>query len=313
MIDFFSRIYSSIENKNPFLSKIKFYGAQRTIIKLLANFFVPVYLRTSKSKSYKLVNNQKSDLIVSLTTFPARINKIWIVIECMLRQTHTPDRIILWLSKEQFKDLNLLPKRLLKLRERGLEIELCDGDLRSHKKYVYTLRNFPDSHFITVDDDFLYPSSLIEELMIEHQKNPSFILCHRAHMMTSNNEKLDSYNKWTKEYKGSSTSKNVLFTSGGGTFFPAHSLGKEAANENVFMDICRLADDVWLNAMSKLQGTTIYKIESKYNVNIPIMITSNISLSAENVDDNQNDVQINAVRTHYYKTVNKGIFTGVVD
>ena len=134
MIDFFIRIYSSIENKNPFLSRIKFYGTQRTIIKLLANIFVPIYLKTSKCKSHKLANNQKSDLIVSLTTFPARIDKMWIIIECMLRQSYKPDKIILWLSKEQFNNLGILPKSLLKLRNRGLEIELCDGDLRSHKK-----------------------------------------------------------------------------------------------------------------------------------------------------------------------------------
>ena len=308
MIDFFIRIYSSIENKNPFLSRIKFYGTQRTIIKLLANIFVPIYLKTSKCKSHKLANNQKSDLIVSLTTFPARIDKMWIIIECMLRQSYKPDKIILWLSKEQFNNLGILPKSLLKLRNRGLEIELCDGDLRSHKKYVYTLRKFPNSHFITVDDDFLYPSSLIEELMIGYRKNTSSIYCHRAHMTTNTNENLDSYKKWTKEFKGSSDSSNVFFTSGGGTFFPAHSLGKEANNEKVFMDICRLADDVWLNAMSKLHETPIFKIRSKYSVNIPIMISSNISLSSDNVDDNQNDVQIVAVRNHYLTNFKKDVF-----
>jgi hypothetical protein len=313
MIDFFSRIYSSIENKNKFLSKIKFYGMQRTIIKVLSNFLVPIYLKSSNNKKHKLEGNSKADLIVSLTTFPARIDKIWIVIECMLRQTYKPDKIILWLSKEQFIDLNVLPKRLLKLRERGLEIELCEGDLRSHKKYVYTLREYPKSHFITVDDDFIYPSSLIQELMNEHKSNPSNIVCHRAHIMTFTNEKLDSYKKWTKEYKGKNSSNKAFFTSGGGTLFPSGVLHKEATNEKVFMNICRLADDVWLNAMSQLNNTTIYKIKSNYNVNIPIMIFGNISLTSENVDENQNDVQIQAVRDHYLKTMNKNVFSGTVD
>jgi len=205
-----------------------------------------------------------------------------------------------------------LPKRLLKLRERGLEIEICEGDLRSHKKYVYTLKKFPNSDFITVDDDFLYPSSLIEELVVESKKDSSFIYCHRAHKMTTSNGKLDPYVKWVKEFKEESTSDNIFFTSGGGTLFPAHSLNEEATNEKVFMDICRLADDVWLNAMRKLQAAPIHKIHSKYSVNIPILITSNISLSSENVDENQNDTQIKAVRKHYLNILSKDIFAGIV-
>lgn len=312
MIDFFIKVYSSIENKNAFLSKIKFYGIQRSLIRILANLIVPIALKISPKKGNKLAKNNKSDLIVSLTTFPARINKIWIVIECMLRQSHKPDKIILWLSKEQFKNLDSLPKRLLKLRERGLEIELCEGDLRSHKKYVYTIRNYPQCQFITVDDDFLYPSSLIEELMIEYRKNPKAIYCHRAHRMKISNCKVDTYKTWTYEFKEASIEENIFFTSGGGTLFPSNTLHAEATNEQVFMDICKLADDVWLNAMARLQETPIIKIKSKYSLNIPIIINNNLSLSTENVDDNQNDVQINAVRKYYIKALNKDIFKNMV-
>lgn len=308
MIDFFSKLYSSIENKNAFLSKVKFYGAQRAIVKFLANLFIPIYLKLTNHNNHRLKVDGKSNLIVSLTTFPVRIGKIWIVIECMLRQTYKPDKIILWLSKEQFKSLNQLPKRLLKLRERGLEINLCDGDLRSYKKYIYTLEEFPDSHFITVDDDFIYPSSLIEELMSAHKKKKDHIICHRAHMMTKVNGALAPYHNWIKEYKGASTSNQIFFTSGGGTLFPPKSLGEEASNAAVFMNKCKLADDVWLNAMSNLNNTSITKIDSKYKVNIPITIMSNVTLASSNVDKDLNDIQIKAVRDHYWNTLKHDVF-----
>lgn len=312
MTDFFIKIYSSIHNSNPFLSKIKFYGLQRSIIRVLANTMLPLMFKISNNKVHQLAKDNKDDLIVSLTTFPARINKIWIVIECMLRQSHKPDKIILWLSKEQFKSVDSLPKRLLKLRERGLEIELCDGDLRSHKKYYYTLKQYPKSAFITVDDDFIYPTNLIKELLEEHQKHPKDLCFLRGHRITIRDNKVESYNKWTKEIKEKSKSPTVFFTSGGGTLFPAGSLHKEATNEEVFMEKCKLADDVWLNAMSKLQGTQLNKISSDYAAQIPIIISRNISLSSVNVDEDQNDVQINAVREHYINELDQDIFENVV-
>src|SRR5699024_12638905 len=61
---------------------------------------------------------------------------------CLLRQTYPPDKIILWLAKEQFEGRNTLPNNLLDLEKRGLEIVFCDEDLRSHKKYYYAIKKF---------------------------------------------------------------------------------------------------------------------------------------------------------------------------
>ena len=60
--------------------------------------------------------------------------------------------VILWLSKEQFPDRSFIPNSLLSLEKRGLIIELCEGDLRSHKKYYYALRQYPNDIIITIDD-----------------------------------------------------------------------------------------------------------------------------------------------------------------
>src|SRR5690606_16598971 len=102
----------------------KFYALQRFIVMILANSIIPLYFRISgllNRRSYALANNNSNDLIVSLTSFPARIDRLWLVVECILRQSYKPDRIILWLSKEQFTTVNELPKSLLEQRSRGLE------------------------------------------------------------------------------------------------------------------------------------------------------------------------------------------------
>jgi hypothetical protein len=226
----------------------------------------------------------------------------------MLRQTYHPDRIILWLSKEQFNTLEILPKRLLKLRDRGLEIVLCEEDIRSHKKYFYALQQFPKSTVITVDDDFLYPTNLIKELMNEHYKNPKTICCHRAHQIKTEGHSVLPYSEWGFCFSSKTVQKNLFFTSGGGTLFPPNSLYKETLNKDVFIKICKMADDVWLNAMAQLQNTSIIKVPSKHAMHIPIIINNNVSLKSTNVVESQNDVQIEAVRNHFKSTTDRNIF-----
>lgn len=59
-------------------------------------------------------------IIVSLTSFPARINIVVKTIKTLLTQTLKPDAVILWLAPEQFpngeKDL---PQELLDLKQYG--------------------------------------------------------------------------------------------------------------------------------------------------------------------------------------------------
>lgn len=123
--------------------------------------------RTANNPQYRIDATQKTEgrIIASLTTFPARIDNIWIVIESILRQSQKPDMLFLWLSKEQFSSIDVLPKRLQNLQTRGLQIRLCDGDLRSHKKYYYVLRDYPNDHLITFDDDLIYPTNTISSIM----------------------------------------------------------------------------------------------------------------------------------------------------
>ena len=139
MIDFFDSCYKLVQGEKYYvLRKIKFYSVLRFLIRILANFVIPIYCTfTANNKKYILTSQKHRDkrIIISLTSFPARIHRIWLVIESLLRQSYKPDMIILWLSKEQFGSIDSLPSNLLKLRERGLQIILKDSDLRSHKEY----------------------------------------------------------------------------------------------------------------------------------------------------------------------------------
>lgn len=300
MVNFFDTLYTKVPIKRNFLDRIRFYSALRFSLRTMANLILPLYFKlTSKNKKYSLPICEKtsSRYIVSFTSFPARINKVWMVVETILRQTHKPDMIILWLSQEQFPTINSVPHNLLKLRERGLEIRICEGDLRSYKKFYYTLLDYPNDYFITIDDDIFYRSDMISTLFKYHKCNESAVISNYAHGTKWSEEgELLNYLNWEVNINDARVQSNLFFGSGGGTLFPPHSLYPEVLNKTVFMELCPNADDVWLNVMCRINNTSIVKTDY-YSIVLPIQNNSNIKLSSTNMSTG-NDIQIDAVREY---------------
>ena len=312
MVDFFDKIYFSIKDKNAILKKVRFYSVCRFLTRFLANNILPVYFKlTANNKAYRLDrDHSRNNTIVSLTTFPARINNVWMVLECMLRQQTKPDKIILWLSKEQFPSLEILPENLLKLQKRGVQIEIRDEDLRSHKKYYYTIKEYPDYNFITVDDDIIYPSHTISVLLKANKQYPASVICRLTiRILYDENNNPLSFSEWGHSDYGKKGGV-LFFGSGGGTFFPKGSLYKDVDNYSLFMDLCKYADDVWLNAMCRLNKTNLVSITDNYSI-LPIMIKDNNTLHSINID--LNDKQVANVIHYYVKSQNTNPFDSEAD
>ena len=83
-------------------------------------------------------------IIVSLTSYPQRIESVHMVVESLYRQIVTPDEIILYLSLEQFpRTEDDLPDNLkVLIGKKGFRIEWVEGNLKSHKKYYYSLQKY---------------------------------------------------------------------------------------------------------------------------------------------------------------------------
>lgn len=310
MVDFFDKIYSSLVNKNPFLDKIRFYSTLRFAIRLTANIILPVYfIMTRYNSRYKLHTTERTGkrLIVSLTSFPARINRLWLVIESILRQDEKPDTIILWLSKEQFSTLEALPNSLLRLRERGLKIELRDGDLRSHKKYYYALQEYPDDIIITIDDDVFYHSCLLHYLRKCSTKFPNSVCCTNSKYIAFDKDSiLLPYAQWKHDVNPEQPNFCIFPVGIGGVLYPPKVLDSKCINQDVFMECCPKADDVWLNVMTKLAGHMA--VQTKYSSSfLPVMNRNNVKLTSTNLHGG-NDIQINAVRKYCIEMLGKDPF-----
>ena len=308
MVDFLDKIYTKIQDRNVFFSRMKIYSFQRLMIRVLSNILIPLFYQSGKVKH--VLNPSKSapvKYIVSLTSFPNRIGRVWIVVESILRQSHKPDKIILWLSSEQFRTLEELPQVLLNQQKRGLDIRFVKDDLKSHKKYFYALKEFPNDFLIIVDDDIIYPTTLISQLVELNAIYPKSIICHRAHRIKVENGKVLPYSSWNqiKDFDGPNC--YIFFTSGGGTLFPPNSLHKEVLNDAIFKKYCFYTDDVWLNIMGRLNRTTIVK-SNYFSSLLPIFNFRNVSLYSSNLIEGENDKQLQIVRSYCLKKHNIDVF-----
>lgn len=183
------------------------------------------------------------ELVVSLTSFPARIGTVHKTIETILRQTERPDKVILWLAEEQFpgkeKDL---PRELTRLTHHGLTIAWC-SDIRSYKKLIPTLKLYPDAVIVTADDDAYYHSDWLKTLYESYLKHPNFIHCHRITKFYRENEEW----RWVPAGLASYPCPAYLhkLVGLGGVLYPPHSLHHDVLNEELFRALAKTNDDIW--------------------------------------------------------------------
>ena len=285
LINFFDNRRYWGGKRNKFLSKIYFYPIINTLVTYTANIILPIYFRLTKNNpQYSLQNtgDKKQKVIVSLTSFPPRLPKLWLVIECLLRQTLKPDTIILYLTKGQVNSIEELPKKLQEQQKRGLQIRLCPDKIRSHTKYYYAMSQNPNDIIITVDDDLFYRTDLIEKHMRAHNKYPNAII---ANWVKEILPTTSLYKEWP-DCNEAKLSNRFLLLGVSSVLYPPHSLYEDVFLTKEIIDLCLTADDVWLSCMALLQKTPIYFTNYKYN-HLPVTIKNNETLLDVNREHNQ--------------------------
>lgn len=296
------RFYYSLPHdyRLGFITKIINRLTARTVKRVLDRI-VPAYFIKTQNNFPSGINKEPRDqkVIVSLTSFPGRINDVWIVIECLLRQSFKPDKIVLWLSKEQFPDYQL-PQNLLAQKERGLEINFVKDDLRSHKKYIYAFEDFPDAKVITVDDDLYYDRHLIRNLIELKKRFPNDIATNRAHLITySVDGSINNYSKWKHNIDYTLPSYNMVQTGGFGTLYNKEDLSISYNNVEIIKLLIPFADDLWLKTQTLLTSKKVVT-NNRYNKDpITIKKSQMEKLVNTNVISGGNDSQLRAVLDHF--------------
>lgn len=301
-------IYAWITDHLPFGKKIKRMSQQipeillktdRLMSRQLFNYY---WEKTLSCKEMGVSGDRlcNEEVVVSLTSFGDRVKYVHLAIESIMQQTMKPNRIVLWLAEDEFKE-KTLPIALQLQQKRGLEIVYCE-DLKSYKKLIPSLKRFPDACIITIDDDIAYCPDMVEQLIQAHKDNQTSICALRMHgIVLDDKDNIKPYREWQWCInKCPENNKLAFFTTGGGVLFPPHCFPVDVFDKSVFMGMCGTTDDVWFNAMRILNGVNVRKVFSVYsNGYLSELPSSNINPLHSNNWSGGNDRAINAVYRRY--------------
>ena len=236
-----------------------------------------------------LGNDKPEEIVVSMTSFPARIEYVYLSLSQLFNQTLPPDKIELWLAEPQFPT-HELPENLKPLIDLGLEVKFCPEDIKGHKKYYYAMQSHPESLVITFDDDLIYHEECIEELYNSYLQHKDCVHCLRGvNIALDSNGAVAPYDKWKKRFKGDVPQLSIMPSTGAGTLYPPHLLSEEVFNIEMLKRICLTADDLWMKTMSLLNGVKVRRIEKNHRPLTTITGSQTVTLADENIFNSKND------------------------
>lgn len=197
-------------------------------------------------------------VIISVKSYRPRFPTLHYTLDCLLRQSTAPDKVILWIDPEDF---SYLPDTVLRLRTLGLEIVQTSHNQRSYGKIIPALKSFPDAAIVTVDDDSYYQENFLELLLNAWSGDCKEIVCHTAFKITKDqNGNLEPFLLWHPITSETEPRLDILPFGAGGIMYPPGSLPEETLDETKFMSLCPAADDLWLYWMGRKNGCAYRRI-----------------------------------------------------
>ncbi len=218
-----------------------------------------------------------SILIVSLTSYPERIESVKIVLDCLYKQSLQADRIILWLAEDEFpnKEKDLPTSMQQDLDVGRFILRWCDN-IGSHKKYFYAMQEYPEDIIVTVDDDAYYHPNVLEKLMETYAIYPDAVAALTTYM-----PRFDSkmnplpIHQWLFDFNEIHAPSMLLMASGvGGVLYPPHSIDKRIFDKQFILENCSaegriFGDDILLKAGEMLKGTPVISVDDNTYYRLP--------------------------------------------
>ncbi len=246
----------------------------------------------------------KQQVVVSMTSFPAAIPYAAEAVQSLLRGSVLPDKLILYLTFSQFQE-GEIPESLRTLAEQNpiFEIRDFDHDIRSYRKLIPALADFPEAIIVTVDDDVEYHRHMLRDLLHLHAQIPNAVLAHRAKRIKLGKP----YRRWRKFrwydflFKRIHTSFLNLQTGVGGVLYPPHSLKQDMMDEELFTKLAPSTDDIWFWAAGVANGVPVIPVPFGRNKPRGLDKPKALSLKTTNFKGttDRNVLALNAILEHY--------------
>ena len=254
-------------------------------------------------------------VIVSLTSFPAAISYATQAVKSILTGSVLPDKIVLYLTLSQFDSIGL-PEDLTNLEKNNpiFEIRNYPLEIRSYRKLIPALQDFPDATIVTIDDDVYYHKNMLRDILRLHEQYPKAVLAHRAKLMKPDRP----YKQWKKYrwyhfiFKRINSSFLNIQTGVGGVLYPPHSLKKELLDASLFTQIAPTTDDIWFWAAAVANDTPIIPVPFGHNKPHGLKKPKELSLKTVNFKSgiDNNSAALGAILEHFPE-IKKKISTGI--
>ena len=111
---------------------------------------------------------KNNPIIISLTTWRERIGNLPTVLDTIYGQTMLPDKVVLNLAYDE-----QIPDNIQAYLDAHCVEVYRLPDTKVYKKLIPTLRRYPDTCVIAIDDDWLYPEGMIADLVNTHEQYPN--------------------------------------------------------------------------------------------------------------------------------------------
>lgn len=201
----------------------------------------------------------KQQLIVSLTSFPDRMDGLHLTVESVLNQTIPADLVVIWLASSQFPNgMDDVPVVLKNLLSDKCQIRWCD-DMRSYKKLIPSLAEYPEAVILTVDDDIIYERTLIEKLLRGYEKHPDCIIVSRVTKFHSCNGVLFNDDGGCSYWENPSYLNKLVGC--GACLYPPKSLDPKVLDYGAAQRLAPTSDDIWFWLMGVKAGTKVHRIK----------------------------------------------------
>lgn len=275
----------------------------------IAHLFVllqrnPDHTHTTMHHSMNTDSPHRQQVIVSLTSFPAAMPYAAQAIRSILRGSMLPDKVVMYLTFSQFGEGGI-PQEIWDLaREYPIfEVRNYDRDIRSYRKLIPALQDFPEATIVTVDDDVAYHRHMLRDLLRLHEEYPKAVLAHRAKRILPDKP----YRKWKKYRWYHFLLRRIhagyanIQTGVGGVLYPPHALKAEMLCETLFTRIAPTTDDIWFWAAATANNIPVIPVPFGYNKPKGLGKPKALSLKSTNFKSgtDRNAAALKAIIEHY--------------
>lgn len=290
-----SQLKITQSRRSMFLQKRK--TASRDLDRAITKFEGEEEGRIAKLRAAINVGERSNNMVVSLTSFPARLKTVHFAIRSLYEQTSPPQEIHLWLGQDEVRGKNWLPGRLRALEDMGLHIHFADRTSHQYDKFLHNAELNADRPLVIVDDDVIYPPHAMETIWEGHLKYPDAVVSNRCHLIqTDPVGGLAPYGSWKREQRLPEPSHMLMPTGAGGVLYPKGFMAYPAVTDKkLILENAPYADDIWLKFCAMAQGIPSFATALSHKSDWYYRYTPSMqegTLMNSNVARGLNDVQV---------------------